>query len=161
MNIASFLMPKSMVTYVYDDFSLRQAYEKMTYHGRTEVPVITRENEYVGTLREGDLLRYLTGHMKKSDKNQKTLDVRDFESVFVREILCRATNPPVCINTGYGELIERSITQNFIPVIDDRNSFIGIVTKTSVMKQLALDLKQVQYEKLFGVQTDMNCIKVN
>lgn len=161
MNIASFLMPKSMVTYVYDDFSLRQAYEKMTYHGRTEVPVITRENEYVGTLREGDLLRYLTDHMKKSEKNKKFLDFRNFESVFVNEILCRQINPPVCINTGYAELIERSITQNFIPVIDDRKSFIGIVTKTSVMKQLALDLKQVQYEKLFAVQSETNCAKIN
>ena len=53
MNIASFLIPRSMVTYLYDDFSIRQALEKMTYHGQAEVPVITRENVYVGTLKEG------------------------------------------------------------------------------------------------------------
>ena len=58
MNIASFLIPRSMVTYLYDDFSLRQGLEKMRYHQRTAVPVVTRENKYIGTLSEGDFLWY-------------------------------------------------------------------------------------------------------
>ena len=161
MNIASFLIPRSMVTYVYDDFSVRQALEKMKYHGRTEVPVITRENEYVGALKEGDLLRCLTNYMRLSEKDKKSVDFRDLESVFLRDIICGEKNPPVCINISYAELVERAITQNFIPVIDDRNSFIGIVTKTSVMRQLAIDLKQIQYEKLFCEQTQTDHITVN
>jgi CBS domain-containing protein len=161
MNIASFLIPRSMVTYLYDDFSLRQALEKMKYHGRTAVPVITRENKYVGTLSEGDLLWYLTDYMKYSEKNKKSVDFRDFESIFLKDFLCKGNNPPVRIGTGYIELVDRAINQNFIPVIDDRDSFIGIVTRKSVIRQLSADLKQVQYEKLFEDSKEMNCITVN
>ena len=74
MNIASILIPKSMVTYLYDDFSFRQGLEKMRYHKRTAVPVVTRENKYVGTLSEGDLLWYLTDYMKNAEKNHKIVD---------------------------------------------------------------------------------------
>ena len=150
-----------MVTYLYDDCSVRQALEKMKYHGRKAVPVITRENQYMGTLSDGDLLRYLTDYMKNSEKNKKTVDFRDFESVFVREFLCKGNNPPVRIGTSYFELVERAIEQNFIPVIDDRDSFIGIVTRKSVIRQLSADLKRVQFENLFEDHQDINCIVLN
>ncbi|MBQ2987674.1 MAG: CBS domain-containing protein [Clostridia bacterium] len=160
MNIASFLIPRSMVTYLYDDCSVRQALEKMKYHGRKAVPVITRDNRYVGTLSDGDLLWYLTDYMKNSEKNKKSVDFRDLESVFVRDFLCKGKNPPVRIGTSYCELVERAIEQNFIPVIDDRDSFIGIVTRKSVIRRLSADLKQVQYEKLFDdlQETDYSAV---
>ena len=161
MNIASFLIPKSMVTYLYDDFSLRQALEKIKYHGRSAVPVLTKDNKYVGTISEGDLLHYLTDYMKDSEKNKKSVDFRDFESVFVCDFLCKGNNPPVRIGTSYIELVERAINQNFIPVIDDRDSFIGIVTRKSVIRQLSVDLKQFQYEKLFQNEEETNHITLN
>lgn len=160
MNIASFLIPRSMVTYLYDDFSIRQALEKMTYHGQAEVPVITRENVYVGTLKEGDLLVYLTNYMKDSEKNKKSVDFRDLETVSLREILSREKDPTVSINTSYAELVSRTMDRSFIPVTDDRNSFIGIVTRMSVMRQLVTDMKQIQYEELFEEQLETNDMTV-
>lgn len=160
MNIATLLIPRSMVTYLYDDFSVRQALEKMKYHGWAAVPVITRENQYVGTLSEGDLLQYLTDYMKKSEKDKKSVDFRDFESVYVKDFLCKGKNPPVRIDIGYFELIEKAIGQNFIPVIDDRDSFIGIVTRQSVIQQLSAEQKQIQYEKLFRNSEETDCIKI-
>lgn len=161
MNIASFLVPKSMVVYLYDDYSLRQGLEKMRYHGRAEVPVITRENEYVGTLSEGDLLRYLTDYIKNSEKNKNIVDFRDFESVFLRDIFHEGKNPPVRINASCADLLERAVNQNFIPVIDDRNSFIGIVTRKAVISQLSRELKQFYYEKLFCGQSLPTSATVN
>ena len=161
MNIASFLIPRSMVTYLYDDCSVRQALEKMKYHGRKAVPVITRENQYVGTLSDGDLLLYLTDYMKNSEKNKKSVDFRDFETIYVRDFLCKGKNPPVRIGTSYIELVERAINQNFIPVVDDRDSFIGIVTRKSVVRQLSSDLKRIQYEQLFDDQGDVAYVTVN
>ena len=46
MNIAYFLLPKSRVAFLYDDYSVRQGLEKMKYHGYSAIPVITRE-EYL------------------------------------------------------------------------------------------------------------------
>ncbi len=149
MNIASFLIPRSMVTYLYDDFSLRQGLEKMRYHQRTAVPVVTRENKYIGTLSEGDLLWYLTDYMKNAERQQKLVDFRDFESIALREILQKDKNPPVRINTGYMELVECAVNQNFIPVIDDRDSFIGIVTRKAIITQLSVEIKRYHYEDIF------------
>ena len=56
MNIMFFLTPKSNVAYIYDDYSLRQALEKMEYHQYSAIPMIDRRGHYVGTLTEGDLL---------------------------------------------------------------------------------------------------------
>ena len=148
MNIASFLIPRSMVTYLYDDFSLRQGLEKMRYHKRSAVPVVTRENKYVGTLSEGDFLWYLTDYMKKAEKSHKIIDFRDFESISLREILQKDKNPPVRINTDYSELVQRSVNQNFIPVIDDRDSFIGIVTRKAIITHLSLELNKYFVNKL-------------
>ena len=61
MNIMFFLTPKSNVAYIYDDYSLRQALEKMEYHQYSAIPMIDRRGHYVGTLTEGDLLWYIKG----------------------------------------------------------------------------------------------------
>ena len=150
MNIASLLIPRSMVTYLYDDFSLRQGLEKMRYHKHTAVPVVTRENRYIGTLSEGDFLWSLVDYMKTSESEHKSVDFRDFETVLLRDILQADKNPPVRINTKTLELVERAVNQNFIPVIDDRDSFIGIVTRKAIITRLSKDLKQYDYEKIFG-----------
>ena len=150
MNIASLLIPRSMVTYLYDDFSLRQGLEKMRYHKHTAVPVVTRENRYVGTLSEGDFLWSLVDYMQSSEAENKCVEFRDLETIFLKDILHTDKNPPVRINTKTMELVERACNQNFIPVIDDRDSFIGIVTRKAIISRLSKDLKQYDYEKLFG-----------
>ena len=150
MNIASLLIPRSMVTYLYDDFSLRQGLEKMRYHKHTAVPVVTRENRYVGTLSEGDFLWSLVDYMQSSEAENKCVDFRDLETIFLKDILHTDKNPPVRINTKTMELVARACNQNFIPVIDDRDSFIGIVTRKAIISRLSKDLKQYDYEKLFG-----------
>ena len=32
------------------------------------------------------------------------------------------------------DLIERASTQNFVPVVDDKDAFIGIVTRRAIIK---------------------------
>lgn len=56
MNIAYFLLPKSRIAYLYDDFTIRQGLEKMRNRGYTAIPIITRDGRYVGTVSEGDFL---------------------------------------------------------------------------------------------------------
>ena len=54
MNILFFLTPKSEVAYIPADESLRQAFEKLKYHGYSAVPTLTDEGKYAGTITEGD-----------------------------------------------------------------------------------------------------------
>lgn len=131
MNIAYFIHPKQDVATLHDDCSLRQGLEKMRYHGYTAIPVITRENKYVGTVSEGDFLWYLVD--TDGDTLRKT-PIKDVEDTLMRDVLRIDRNPPVRITAGMDELLQRVMNQNFVPVVDDLGSFIGIVTRRDIIQ---------------------------
>lgn len=126
MNILFFITPKSEVAYIYDDYTMRQALEKMEYHRYSAIPIINREGEYVGTITEGDLLWYL--------KNDLNLELKAIEDIYVSDIKRRMDNKPVSINANIEDLISKSMNQNFVPVIDDQNIFIGIIKRRDIIE---------------------------
>lgn len=125
-NILFFLTPKAMCAFIYDDYSVRQALEKMETAGYAALPILNKRGEYRGTLTEGDLLWAL--------KNMCNMDIRLAEARRVMEISRRKDNIPVRVNTGMHELVSRASSQNFVPVVDDKDTFIGIVTRSNIMK---------------------------
>jgi CBS domain-containing protein len=125
-NILFFLTPKAMCAYLYDDYTLRQALEKMESAGYAALPILSRRGEYRGTLTEGDLLWGL--------KNMCYMDMRQAEARRIMEISRRKDNIPVRVTMSMHDLVERSSTQNFVPVVDDKGAFIGIVTRRSIIK---------------------------
>ena len=125
-NILFFLTPKAMCAYLYDDYTLRQALEKMETAGFATLPILNRRGEYRGTLTEGDLLWAL--------KNMCYMDMRQAEAHRIMQISRRKDNIPVRVTTSMHDLIERASTQNFVPVVDDKDAFIGIVPRSSIIK---------------------------
>lgn len=126
MNILFFLTPKSDVAFLYDDETLRQALEKMEYHKYSAVPVISRSGKYIGTITEGDMLWGI--------KNQYDLSLRDSEHISVSAIKRRSDNRPVYVNATMEDLIDKALNQNFVPVVDDRGMFIGIVRRQAIIR---------------------------
>ena len=135
MNIAYFLTTKSEVAYLYENFTLRQALEKMRYHGYTAIPVLTRENKYIGTVSEGNFLWYLIADEEDQEALYK-INMQSIENVMIRDVIKVGMdkNPPVRITATMEELLSRALDQNFIPVIDDRDYFIGIITRRDIIK---------------------------
>lgn len=79
MNILFFLTPKSEVAYIPADESLRQAFEKLKYHGYSAVPTLTDDGKYAGTITEGDVLRAMESmcHWNISEAEKvKLMDVK-------------------------------------------------------------------------------------
>ena len=128
MNIAYFLLPKSRIAYLYDDFTFRQGLEKMRNRGYTAIPVITRDGRYTGTVSEGDFLWKLLDTNDPSMKKAEELRVRD---------VIGSKYPAVRITVTMDALLESAMNQNFIPVIDDLDNFIGIVTRRDIIGYLA------------------------
>lgn len=126
MNILFYLVPKSDVMYLYDDYTLRQALEKMEYHRYSAVPIITRAGTYVGTLTEGDILWEI--------KDKHNLALREAEEIPIRALKRKRDNQPVNVNCNIEDLVMTSMNQNFVPVIDDNRVFIGIVTRKSIIE---------------------------
>lgn len=134
MNILFFLTPKSEVAHIQDDDSLRQALEKMEYHKYSAVPILTKDGKYVGTLNEGDLLWYI--------KNQLNLNLQEARKIPVMDVPRRSDNNPVYANSKMEDLLDKAMQQNFVPVLDDGNVFIGIVTRKDIMRYFAGDMKK-------------------
>ena len=125
-NILFFLTPKAMCAFVYDDYTIRQALEKMETAGYAALPILNKRGEYRGTLTEGDLLWAL--------KNMCYLDMRQAEARKIMEITRRKDNIPVRVTTTMYDLVQRASTQNFVPVVDDKDAFIGIITRRAIIK---------------------------
>ena len=129
MNILFFLTPKSDVAYIYADDTSRQALEKMEHHRYAAVPVLEHSGKYVGTITEGDLLWGI--------KNQYNLNLKAAEDVPVSVIRRRADYQPVSGKSRMEDLIDRALNQNFVPAVDDRGLFIGIITRKDIIKYYA------------------------
>ena len=125
-NILFFLTPKAMCAYVYDVYSLRGALERMEASGSAALPILNRNGEYSGTLTEGDLLWGL--------KNMCGMDMRQAESRKIMEISRRRDNVPVRVTASMHDLVERASSQNFVPVVDDKGAFIGIITRSAIIQ---------------------------
>ena len=121
MNILFFLSPKQDLMYVYDDFTLRQTLEKWENNRYASIPVLNRRGEYVGTLTEGDILWGL--------KKLHGLDLEAAEEVPISSFPHKRDYKAVTVTTSMDQLVEAAMNQNFVPVVDDRGIFIGIVRR--------------------------------
>jgi CBS domain-containing protein len=125
MKIAFFLTPKADVAWVSATSTMRQAIERMEHHRYTAIPVLTSEGRYEGTLTEGDLL----WHMKL----QPELRFTDTERVPLAAVTRRQKLRPVDIDAEIEALLDLALDQNFVPVVDGRDVFIGIVRRRSIL----------------------------
>ncbi len=124
-NVLFFLTPKAMCQFLYDDFTVRQALEKMESSGYTALPILNKRGEYRGTLSEGDVLWAM--------KNLCGMDLKQAESRRIMEISRRKDNIPIRVTTSMRDLVDRAVSQNFVPVVDDKDTFIGLVTRKAII----------------------------
>ena len=139
MNILFYLTPKANCEVLYDDESIREALEQMEISGFAALPIIHKEDGvYRGTLTDGDLLWAL--------KNRCNLDWKQAQSHGIMEIAHRKNYLPVSVSTDMNDLMQKALDQNFVPVVDDRGTFIGIVTRRSIMAQYVEDCWKKEHE---------------
>ena len=125
MNVAFFLTPKSEVVFEKINSTMRRAMERMEYHRYTSIPLLDDRGRYVGTLTEGDILWKL--------KNTPDLMLKDTEKVLIQDIPRHVCNKAVSINSDIENLILAAKSQNFVPVVDDSNIFIGIIKRSDII----------------------------
>ncbi|OCT17048.1 hypothetical protein A8709_23955 [Paenibacillus pectinilyticus] len=142
MNIAFFLLPKSEVITATPHATLRQTLERMEYHRYTAVPILSDDGHYVGTVTEGDLLWFLKNsvHIGFENAHRHTLD----------EVPLRVKNKPVHIQAEMVDLIDLAKVQNFVPVVDDSDKFIGIVRRSEIIEYCA---KQMNFKSASAAQS--------
>lgn len=140
MNILFFLIPKAKVETIKDTFTLRQAVEKMNECGYAAIPIINDKGEYIETITNGDILHYLRENLK--------LDLYAAERVPVMAVNIKRKTKAIKVYQSMENLMEVAKTQNFVPVVDDSNHFIGIVTRGAIISYFETKLKE--YENKSG-----------
>ena len=128
MNILRFVIPKSLVTYISDDNTVRQALEKMSYHRYTAISVLDSEGVYLGTLRNDDVFEYF--------RRQGAIDMRAAEEDNVLSILNKEYARALPHSASVEELVDMVKEHNHVPVVDDRGCFIGIILRRDVLNFL-------------------------
>ncbi len=129
MNVAFFLIPKKEVVCLTTKTTLRQALERMERHSYTAVPLVDESGRYAGTITEGDLLWKL--------KSNPGMNLADLEKNTLEEIASRTVNKPVRIDSRIVDLLTLASEQNFVPVVDDQDVFIGIVRRREIIEYCA------------------------
>lgn len=127
--IPFFLTPKQDVVCLTKKATMRQALERMEHHRYSAVPIIDDDGQYVGTITEGDLLWKI--------KNTPGLQFQDTNKIPLKDVPRHFENKPVRINAKIQSLITLAKTQNFVPVVDDNDVFIGIVKRSDIIEYCA------------------------
>ena len=134
MNIPSLLIPKANVEYLRTKDSIEFALDIFRRNSYSAVPVINSDGIYRGTITEGDFLYHT---MANPDA--------DLKKVKVRNILREDFYEAVKITASIDKLLIKCLDQNFVPVTDDRDVFVGIVTRKVIFKNIYEEQLKIKY----------------
>lgn len=126
-NILKLLTPKDKVAYIDSSISIRQGLEKFKAHGYTAIPVINKDGTYFGVVSEGD---FLWSIMNNSIITQEELEKKNIKDIIRKKV------PSCKINVSYKELLNLIANYNFVPIVDDRDILMGIITRKSVLDNI-------------------------
>ena len=60
--------------------------------------------------------------------------MKNAEDTPITAIRRRMDNLPVHVDSNMEDLISKALNQNFVPVIDDKDVFIGIITRKDIIQ---------------------------
>jgi len=122
MNVLDFVKPLREVIFVYEDDSVSSAVETIRKHRFASIPILNRSGNFVGTLTEGDLLRFIFEYGEGSINIYNVYGIERY-----RDYVAVSTKATI------QELIGRASDENFVPIVDDQDKFIGIVTRKTLL----------------------------
>ncbi|MFC7372902.1 CBS domain-containing protein [Fictibacillus iocasae] len=126
MNVAFFLLPKKEVAFLKSGVTIRQAIEKMANCRFSAIPIIDQQGKYSFTITEGDILWFL--------KNNRNVTFDNCHHFSIDHIQPFRKMNTVHIDAEMEDLLQMASEQNFVPVVDDSDIFIGIVRRKEIIE---------------------------
>ena len=127
-NIIHLITPKKATYFLDENSTVRQALEKFDAHKFTTIPLLDENGKYKGTLSEGDILRFI--------KNNCNFDIKIAETVKISDIPHYRPYKSMRVDATFDEIYVLSLEQNFVPITDDYDTYIGIVKRKDVLLEL-------------------------
>ena len=127
-NVFSLLTPKHATSYINENDSIKSVLEAFNNNRFSVVPILNEKGEYKGTLSEGDLLRYIT--------STSSFNMEGTENISINQIERYREYRPLDSNATLLEVMALSLEQNFVPIIDDRGLYIGMIKRKEILSYL-------------------------
>ena len=127
MNLLSCLIPKAQVSHLDGGDSLRKAIHKMSAHHFANIPVLGGQGHYLYSISTGDILFYL---------QENDLTLHEMEAVPIEQVPIYRPMMALPI-TAREEEVEMALSnQNYVPFVDERGIFIGIITRKKLFEYM-------------------------
>ncbi|MFC4809659.1 CBS domain-containing protein [Paenibacillus sp. GCM10023250] len=126
MDIQSFLYPKHEVAYLTTSSTMKDALDKLEACQYTAIPILDENGLYFGTLSEGDLLWKM--------KATPGLTFETLHEIPLAAIKKRMKIECVTIGADLDDMLTLAADQNFVPVVDDNRSFLGIIRRKDIIE---------------------------
>ena len=127
-TIVGLLTPKNGTHFLIEGTTLRNALEKFRLYKFSALPIIDENGKYLRTISEGDLLRYIT--------NLPNFNMTLSESIPISAVESYRPYQSIDIEATLVKVVALALEQNFIPLVDDRGLFIGIIKRKEILEYL-------------------------
>ena len=133
MNIARIMIPEVSTVFLHEKDTVRQGLERFMVHGYTAIPVLNEQEQYIGSVTEGDFLRHLL--------TVRTTDLKEQEQYRTGSSVRRDFCPALPIDAEFQKVVAATLNQNFVPIVDGRGVLCGILTRKNMIEYLAENRK--------------------
>lgn len=128
MNILFLLHPKADTIYIQSSNTIRQCLERMKAHGYNTLPVINDDGSFYGVISQGDLLWHIV--------DENSFEIKEQEHLNVSDIACKNKYVALKVDCELDDVVNLLLDQNFVPIVDDRNFYVGIITRKDIINYL-------------------------
>ncbi|EIQ81220.1 UNVERIFIED_CONTAM: CBS domain-containing protein [Streptococcus canis] len=123
-HLDSYLIPAEDLAIFINTHNADHVMLLLVSNGFSRVPVITREKKYVGTISISDIMTY-QAKRQLTDWEMRQTDIGEMVNTKIETI---------SINASLTEIMHKLVDYPFLPVVDQSDRFVGIITRKSILK---------------------------
>lgn len=123
-HLDSYLIPAEELAIFINTHNADHVMLLLVSNGFSRVPVITKEKQYVGTISISDIMTY-QAKRQLTDWEMTQTNIGDMVNTKIETIN---------IASSLTEIMHKLVDFPFLPVVNDDNRFIGIITRKSILK---------------------------
>jgi|GEM_PF-3407220 len=142
-EIRDLIIPKEDVVTVDPEWSLERALLVLTRRQTSSVPVINKQSQVEGIISKTDILDFMLQH----SKNQ-TFDFSGLSQHQVKEAMDR-NHQGIMANSIFSFAFEILVHRSYIPIINEKSQFVGILTRKVLMEKV-IEYFQQEYLETVG-----------
>ncbi|MGT2950477.1 CBS domain-containing protein [Streptococcus cuniculi] len=119
----TFLTPANKLAVIIDTHNIDHAKLLLSHMTYSRVPVVTEDNQFVGTISLREIVKY-------QSENELTDDQLHMDISLIVE------KDVATVGASYHleEVMRKLVDQAFLPVVGEQGEFLGIITRKSILK---------------------------